>query len=326
MKKTHFLKLIKYVTGSVISVLVATALGLNYAYSAGIIVLLTIQDTRKKTLHIALKRIVVFFGMTLLSTVIFPVSGYHVWAFGILLIPYLIGCMTFDLTEAITPIAVLCTHYIAAGDINVSIILNEFLILTIGTGIGIFVNLFMPDGLKPLVEYQRMVDDKIVNILNRMAVYMECTCKTGYTGDCFDELDELLLNLKKEAMIYMNNHFMGENDYYYEYMQMRARQCNILKRIYSDIIRLTELPKQVKPLTEFICRVADEFEEKNDACNLLNELEELRKKYSIQELPKTREEFENRAMLYHILEDFRTFLEIKSVFAGKICTFKNIKI
>lgn len=326
MKKTHFLKLIKYVTGSVTSVLVATALGLNYAYSAGIITLLTIQDTRKKTLHIALKRIAVFFVMTLLSVVIFPVSGYHVWAFGILLIPYLICCMTFDLTEAITPIAVLCTHYIAAGDINVSIILNEFLILTIGTGIGIFVNLFMPDGLKPLVEYQRMVDDKIVNILNRMAIYIKRECRDEYTGDCFDELDELLLNLKKEAMIYMNNHFIWENDYYYEYMQMRARQCNILKRIYSDIIRLTKLPKQVKPLAEYICRVADEFEEKNDACNLLNELEELRKKYSIQELPKTREEFENRAMLYHILEDFRTFLEIKSVFAGKICTFKNIKI
>ena len=44
--------------------------------------------------------------------------------------------------------------------------------------------------------------------------------------------------------------------------------------------------------------------------------EELRESYSVQELPRSREEFENRAMLYHIMEDMRVFLEIKREFAG----------
>ena len=195
-------------------------------------------------------------------------------------------------------------------------ILNEFLILVIGVGVGILLNLFMPDSRAKLVAYQRTVDDKMVHILKRMSLYMERENKSDYTGECFDELDNMLANLKKEALYYMNNHFLGENDYYYEYMQMRARQCIILKRVYSDIVRLTTTPQQVSALADFVMKVADEFAEENDVKELLEQLAGLRESYSVQELPRSREKFENRAMLYHIMEDMRVFLEIKREFAG----------
>lgn len=317
MKKEEIIKLIKYVTGSIVAVLLAAAIGLEFSYAAGIITLLTIQDTKKETVRIAVKRVVIFVIMTILSAAVFPLAGYHVWAFGIVLIPYLMCCMVLDMKEAIAPVAVLCTHYISAGSCSAYMILNEFLILLIGAGVGILLNLFMPDSRKRLVEYQKTVDDKIVHILKRMSLYMERKNKSDYTGDCFLELDGMLDDLKKEALYYMNNHFLGENDYYYEYMQMRARQCVILKRVYSDIVRLTSTPQQVVELADFVEKVANEFAEENDVRSLLDELEALREKYAVSELPKSREEFENRAMLYHILEDMKVFLEIKREFFGK---------
>ena len=75
-------------------------------------------------------------------------------------------------------------------------------------------------GAEQLLEYQKTVDDKIVYILHRMAIYIELEDKTDYTGSCFDELDAMLVNLKKEALRYMNNHLIAEDDYYYEYMQI----------------------------------------------------------------------------------------------------------
>ena len=314
MKKDEIIKLIKYVIGSVAAVLLAAAIGLRFAYAAGIITLLTIQDTKKETVRIAVKRIVIFVIMTILSAAVFPLAGYHVWAFGIVLIPYLMCCMVLDMREAIAPVAVLCTHYISAGSCSASMILNEFLILVIGVGVGILLNLFMPDSRAKLAGYQRTVDERMVQILKRMSLYMERDNKSDYTGDCFEELDIMLANLKKEALYYMNNHFLGENDYYYEYMQMRTRQCNILKRVYSDIVRLTTTPQQVRPLADFVMKVAQEFDEKNDVHGLLDELALLHESYSVQELPKSREEFENRAMLYHIMEDMKVFLEIKKEF------------
>ena len=115
MKKEEIIKLIKYVTGSVAAVLLAVLLRLDFAYAAGIITLLTIQDTKKETVRIAAKRLVIFVIMTILSAAIFPLAGYHVWAFGILLIPYLTFCIVLDMKEARAPVAVLCTHYISAG-------------------------------------------------------------------------------------------------------------------------------------------------------------------------------------------------------------------
>ena len=112
MKTEETIKLIKYVTGSVAAVLLAAALQLQFAYAAGIITLLTIQDTKKETVRITAKRMIIFVIMTILSAVIFPLAGYHVWAFGIVLIPYLFSCMALDMKEAIAPIAVLCTHYV----------------------------------------------------------------------------------------------------------------------------------------------------------------------------------------------------------------------
>lgn len=314
IKKEETVKLIKYVTGSVAAVLLAVALQLQFAYAAGIITLLTIQDTKKETVKIAVKRIIIFMIMTALSVLIFPLAGFHVWAFGIVLIPYLFCCMALDMKEAIAPIAVLCTHYISAQSCSAGMIGNELLILVIGAGIGVLCNLFMPDGRERLVRYQRTVDDKMVHILQRMALYIELEDKSDYTGNCFEELDGMLADLKKEALYYMNNHLIGEDDYYYEYMQMRAKQCNILKRIYADIIRLTATQEQGKKLAEFIRKTAVEFTEKNDTQGLLSELEQLHGYYERQELPATRQEFENRSMLYHILEDMKIFLEIKKEF------------
>lgn len=317
IKREEIVRLIKYVTGSVAAVLLAAALHLQFAYAAGIITLLTIQDTKKETVRIALKRIVIFVIMTILAVLVFPLAGYHVWAFGIVLVPYLFFCMALDMKEAIAPIAVLCTHYISAQSCSAEMIANEFLILIIGAGIGTLWNLFMPDGRKRLIQYQKTVDDKMVHILQRMAVYIEVEDKSDYTGSCFEELDDMLAALKKEALHYMNNHLIGEDDYYLEYMQMRARQCNILKRIYADIVRLTANQEQGKKLAAFIRGVAVEFAEENDTAALLSELETLRHYYERQQLPVSREEFENRSMLYHILEDMEVFLEIKREFMTK---------
>lgn len=314
IKTDEVIKLIKYVTGSVAAVLLAAALQLQFAYAAGIITLLTIQDTKKETVRVTAKRLVIFIIMTILSALIFPLAGYHVWAFGIVLIPYLLCCMALDMREAIVPIAVLCTHYISVQSCSPTMIMNEFLILIIGAGIGTLWNLFMPDGRRQLLNYQKVVDDKMVYILRRMALYIELEDKSDYTGSCFDDLDAMLADLKKRALRYMNNHLITEDDYYYEYMLMRARQCNILKRIYADIIRLTATQEQGKKLADFIQKTADEFAEQNDVGTLLSELEKLHSDYERQELPVTRQEFENRSMLYHILEDMKSFLEIKRKF------------
>ncbi|MGN1100598.1 MAG: aromatic acid exporter family protein, partial [Huintestinicola sp.] len=69
-------KILKISAGAVAAAAMAYALGLEYAISAGIICLLTIQDTRKETLKITLKRLAAFCGVTALCALIFGLFGF----------------------------------------------------------------------------------------------------------------------------------------------------------------------------------------------------------------------------------------------------------
>ena len=61
MKKVDWLKIIKISIGCCFAVFLADWIGLRSATSAGIIALLSIQNTKKETLTIAGKRISAFF-------------------------------------------------------------------------------------------------------------------------------------------------------------------------------------------------------------------------------------------------------------------------
>ena len=77
------LKMVKIAIGSVISIFLADMMGLSYSTSAGIITLLTIQDTSRETIAISAKRIGAFLVAAVLSYVVFQFFGYHVFSYGV---------------------------------------------------------------------------------------------------------------------------------------------------------------------------------------------------------------------------------------------------
>ncbi|WP_455714859.1 aromatic acid exporter family protein [Anaerosporobacter sp.] len=318
IRNLDYFKLIKFGVGALLASAIATFLNVQYSLAAGIIALLTIQDTKKETVIIATKRVVIFFIMTTLSAIIMPLVGYNLISLGIIMFPYLFFCLVLNMKEAIAPIAVLCTHYITSKSCSVEMIINEFLILVIGAGTGIILNLFMVNTKKQIRDIQKEIDETISGIIKRMSINILMEDKSKYTGSCFEELEALLERMRKESLNYMNNHFYGTNDYYYKYMQLRLVQGLLLKRIFIDIKRLEYTTAQAKRLSEFLYKICEEFDEVNDAICLLRELNKLSEFYKSEKLPETRMEFENRAVLYHILEDLREFIEAKKKFSESL--------
>lgn len=311
----NYMKWIKLVIGAVAACLLAQALKLQYSVAAGIITLLSIQDTKKETILISVKRIIIFVVMTVLSALIFPTAGFSIWGFGIILLPYLFICLALKMPEAIAPIAVLCTHYMASASVSVEMIYNEFMILMIGAGIGVLFNLFMPDNMAKIKAFQKETDQRIMGILHRMSVNLLKEDKSEYTGSCFADLEQVLGSLKKEAKLYMDNHVIESEDYFLQYMNMRLRQCSRLKQIYEDIVRIHIVVDQAKPISDFLEKISVEFSEENDVEELLTGTAKLEEHYRKSELPKTREEFESRAILFEILSNIKAFLQIKRDFA-----------
>lgn len=312
------LKIIKISVGAVTAAAVSYAMGLEYAVSAGIICLLTIQDTRKETLSITLKRLIAFCGVTALCALIFGMLGFGLLQLGAVLLLFLIICGTLDMNEAVAMNSVIATHYFVSGDISIRMIGNELLLLMAGAGIGVLLNIFMPSNTRKIRRIQQETDDKIRRIIGRMAVYITAEDKSDYTGSCFEETDRLLEALRHESVKYIGNSFVSEKDYFYKYVGMRMEQCVILMRIFTDIKRLSIVTSYAEPIAVFLGEMSGQFSEINDAKGLLEDIDGLFAYYSEEALPQSREEFENRALLYHILCDLKNFVALKAEFADAL--------
>ena len=312
------LKIIKISAGSVAAILLADALGLNYSTSAGIVTLLTIQDTTKETIAISIKRIVAFLLAAVLAYVVFHFVGYRVLSYGIFLFLFIAFCKPLGLSSAVSTNAVLVTHYLAKKDMSLPTIGNEAMLLCIGAGIGTLLNLYMPGKIKEIRTMQRMLEEDLRNVLFRMSEYIKKEDKSGYTGECFEKLSSDVSTGKKQAFAYMNNTFFQESEYFIAYMNMREQQCSVLQEIYKKIVSIRKIPPQAEQISVFIHEISVSFGEYNNARALLEALSELLSQMKDSPLPVTREEFEERAILYLILMDLERFLKLKRNFVDAL--------
>lgn len=318
LKDINFMKMLRIGIGSALAIMIAGILGIMYSTSAGIITLLTIQDTKKETILIALKRLAAFCNALIFARLSFLILGYTPVAFGTFLLLFVTTCSILKLQDGISMNAVLTTHFYMQESMSISLIGNEFVLLLIGMGIGIFLNLFMSSKEKEIKEAQEAIEANMKEVLHIMSNYLLSETKEEYDFSCFISLDkELEISIGK-AYDSANNTLLSDAKYYIKYMEMRKNQTDVLKTIFNHIGKLSYVPKQAYPIAGFIDHVADSFHEYNNAEELLEKLSELYNFYSKESLPEDRKEFETRAVLYQILSELEYFLDIKRNFAKNL--------
>lgn len=322
IKKLNFLLLLKTGFGSAIAIFIANRFNLLYSASAGIITLLTIQNTKKETINIAFKRMLAFLVAIIVAYIVFSRVGYTPIAFGGFIFIFVAICNLFGLQDGISMNAVLTTHFLIEKTMNPTFIMNEVFLLIIGMSIGIILNLIMPKNMKKIKEEQKVVEGQIRSILSCMSSMLkgnkECL-QTIEDKENIDlaglslSLDNLLLKAYEEA----GNTLLVETQYQISYLEMRKLQIVVLKDIFENIVNIHDILSQSIEVSRYMEKVAEEFHELNNVKSLLLELEELYKFFRNETLPTTRDEFENRAILFNILRDLEHFLQIKKSFIEK---------
>lgn len=319
------LKMVKIAIGSVISIFLADMMGLSYSTSAGIITLLTIQDTSRETIAISAKRIGAFLVATVLSYVVFQFFGYHVFSYGVFLFLFIACCGPLRLESAVSTNAVLATHYMLEQNMTNAQIGNEALLLLIGAGIGTLLNLYMPGKGKEIRMTQYRLEEDLRAVLLRMSEYIGKEDRSDYKGSCFDKLQTDIAAGKKQAFAYMNNTFFQESKYFIDYMNMREQQTVVLRDIYKKIMSMRTVLPQTGQVAELLRETAVTFGESNNAKDLLARREEALRRMQDSELPVTRQEFEDRAVLYGIMMDLAYFLQLKREFADSLTKEQVLK-
>lgn len=303
--------------GCFLSMIAATVLGLKYSATAGLITILSIQQTKKETVITALKRLSAFFCAVVISVLCFNLLGYTTLAFGVYLFIFVMLCMILDWQIATVPISVLITHLLAEKSCDISILLNEFLIFVIGAGVGTIINMHLHNNKQKMNSSREKLDNEIKAILERMSQRILTDDKSDYNSDCFKKIDKLLFEARQVAYENQNNKLIGAESYDIDYLKMRENQCSILMEMYKSILKISVTPEQSKVISEFLKKTSSEFHEKNDVKNLISELEDIFADMRFQKMPESRTEFENRAVLYSLMLQIKDFLSIKYDFMEK---------
>lgn len=316
LRRANYLKIAKIAIGCCCAVLVANILGLRSSTSAGIITLLSIQNTKKETLSIAGKRLVAFFIAIAIALLVFKTLGFRVYAFGIFLFFFTWICYLFKLDIAISTNTVLVTHFWSAGDITLPLIINELCLLCIGVGIAVFINLYMPRNLPAIRQDQMAIDKSMQQIIAEMAHILAGNQRAAIPE--FSTLRNQMEAALKRAYDNMNNTLAVDMRYYVQYIDMRMSQAALLEKIYQNISRIQFLPVQALAVSAFMEEIANSFYAYNNAEDLLIEWESRRQSFKTGPLPQTREEFEARAVLFQIANDLEYLLLAKKKFAESL--------
>lgn len=304
------IKTIKLSVASLAAILIANMLGIENGISAGIIAILSVLDSRAATIRGAIDRIFsAFIGLSI-GVICFKAIGYNPYAFSMFLLLFVPISMYIKIGIGLVPTSVLVTHLWLAKDVNLSLLVNEMLIVILGCIIAIVVNFYFPSGRRKLYSKLNKLNIDIGNIFNLF--YRELT--TNFNYDSYNELYEDLytsvMQMEKMAKIEDQNNILSGD-------KTNSYLVNIAKekvRILRDMIKVFKMiPKDYYgggEFAEIINEVALKINSEYDMNIISEKLKDVYSIYREKPLPVTREEFEIRAAMFRLLVQLEEFVSL----------------
>lgn len=308
------LRTLKTVVACFFAMIIAQQLNLLYYTSAGIIAILSVGNTKKSSFNTGMARVASLTLATIIAAIIFNIVGYTPLGFTLFLTFFIPLTVRFSLTDGIVVTSVLVTHYLLEQNFSWDLIINEFLLMGIGVGVALLLNLYMPNLEKRIKQEQETIEVHVRQLLLDMADHLAQTNKEDLVISC-DALLESIDNGQKQAHMHQENQWFEENWYYEEYFIMRRSQVRLLREMIL-ILKKIEIEKAwVEDLHILLTTAGETLSEANDGVQLLKNIDLVTESYRLKPLPKNREEFENRARLFQCLQIFKNFIEIKAEFS-----------
>lgn len=307
----------KTALGSTISIFIAQFFHLQFYSSAGILTILCIQPTRRRSFETVIRRFLACLLIIVFCTVIFKLIGYNPLAIGILLLFFIPTLVSFKLEEGVISSSVIMLHLYSLEKITIPILLNEVIIIMIGMGIALIVNFYMPNLDNDVKNFKEDVDAKFCIIFEKIAIYLK-EPKRGYSLKEYDEAILLIEEAKKIAKLEIDNHFSKlSNDEDYEYFLMRERQLDILDRVIETIATIKVSNDQSIILASFFQDLCYSLNPVSTGVISLHQLEGLYTMFRSMPLPNHVDDLETRAALLTIIHEMENFLVMKARYKEK---------
>lgn len=304
---------IKTAIGTPLAMTIAQFIGVTNIMSAGVLTILCIQPSRKKSVETAWHRFIACLMAIVFSIVFFELLGYNPYALAALLILFIPTTIFFKIEKGIITSTVITLNLYVLGSIEFVFIKEQILVILIGIGTGLLMNLYMPSLDSKLKQKQVELEENFKIILTEVAKYIG-KGNLDWSGKEFAETEQILDETMQLVDLDKENHLFRDKHSYYNYFIMRQTQFHILESMLPLATRLPEKDEVSTLVADFFLQLADSVHPGNTAFLFLSELENLRETFKEKELPQTQEEFETRASLFQLINELEAYLKIKNRF------------
>ncbi|SDI39134.1 Uncharacterized membrane protein YgaE, UPF0421/DUF939 family [Alteribacillus persepolensis] len=304
---------IKTAIGAALAIFIAELLELEFFVSAGIIAVLCISVTKKESLRASWERFVACLIGLGYASILFEVIGYHPVSIAVIFLLFIPTAVAVGVKKGIVTSVVIMLHLYMYETVSVSIWVNEVLLIVIGVGVALIMNMYMPSAEKPLILKQVKLEECFEKIWREYSRYLR-DGDTSWDGREIAVASSFIEEGKSLALKNVDNHFLRHDDYFYHYFKMREKQLDIIERILPFISTLDRTVVQGEKIAVYMDELSQAVTPGNTAGYYLMRLDELRDEMKEMKLPSSRTEFEVRSSLFYILHELEEYLLIKKMF------------
>ena len=304
------LKIAKVIVSAFVALLVAQALQLSTPSAAAIIAILSVMDTKKVSLAATGQRLAAAVLALVIGMGIFAIFGFDVISFGLYLLCYIPLAYLLKVDIGVAPSTVLVIHLWTQQQLTFELFVNELLLVTIGAGVAILLNWYMPSYRQEIERVREEIEDKMREVLLKMSGFL--TIGNGKNdGEVLQLLKEKLSEAREYVRLEAENHLTKEVTYDYQYFEMRRDQSKLLEIMAANLNEFRWDGEEMAILSGMFKQTAQQLAEQNTASQLIDDIEDLLEQFRERPLPQTRREFEKRAQLYQLLRDLKRFVQLK---------------
>lgn len=305
-------RVIKTAAATLAAIYTAYLFGVENPLSAGLLAILGVETTRWRGIRTVVVRFMASVSGLLVASILFQFIGFHIWVLAVyILIAYPLLART-GLKDGIVTGSVIVFHLFARGEVTLDVIMTEIQILVIGLGWATIFNLiYMPKENKNLELLRIRTEQGFSVIFSRLAQYLR-NPDSLWDGKEMLQTESAIeegIEVSKRAR---ENRLIPQDEPWQLYYQMRRQQLESIQLMMESVAFVSRHVPQAELIAVLFDRLTEDVKSEFYEGETERMLIELEASLKGMQLPTTREEFEIRSSLFHLLRELRRYLAIAS--------------
>jgi uncharacterized membrane protein YgaE (UPF0421/DUF939 family) len=300
--------IVKMISVTIIATLVSYYSGCTFYLTSGILAMISIQKTKKQSIEITIRRIILVSITVVISSITFNVA-HNLGLYFILIIFIVLMGFISKSQVGIIPSVVVLTQLYSVGEVNLAFSIETFMMVFIAFSVTLIFNMFYPSSVSSqLQDLRKQIDMLISQTLLVIATQLQ---KGNHDFIDLSVSEQHLTSLIQQIEMKTGDLVFSNHNAILEYVYMRQEQYHMLVEIERSIMKLTTHTKAHEDISSYLMKLKDDIGLENKATDQRIIINQLLEDYRKRDLPVSRIEFENRAILYHILLELEEWLLLK---------------